>query len=304
MTGRHQMKNWHCVKMILGLFICFLFISALKGYPVQAQGKKITNDLGMSFVYIENGTFNMGSPVGEAYRNSDEIQHPVAISTPFYMQTTEVTLKQWWTVMGKRWFGRRKGTPDMPVTRVSWFDANRFIKKLNEKNQGFYRLPTEAEWEYAARAGSETAYSWGETINCSRAMYGNNSAKSSGCIDRNRQSGLAADRPAPVKSYAPNAWGLFDMHGNVWEWCLDWYNRYTAVSETDPLGAKSGIGRVRRGGSWFKDGYLCRSANRNYAHPAGRLQTTGFRLVWTRVADPLERIQEPEFEPMKNPDGP
>ncbi len=304
--GRHEMEKKHRIKMIIGLLTGFFLMSAFQTHPVRAEEKSFNNELGMTFVLIDTGTFVMGSPAGEANHNPDEIQHPVTITSPFYMQATEVTLNQWWSVMGKRWFGRRKGAPDTPVTRVSWFDANRFIKKLNQKNQGFYRLPTEAEWEYAARAGSLTAYSWGDTIDCSRAMYSNNSAKSGACIDQNRQRGLAADQPAPVKSYAPNAWGLFDMHGNVWEWCLDWYNRYTPTSMTDPLGANSGIGRVRRGGSWFKDGFLCRSANRNYAHPASRLRTTGFRLAWTQTAGSVKFYDgtDPNRAEKPEPDGP
>lgn len=298
------MKKIQYAEMIIGLLIGFCFISALQVPKVWAAEKRFVNDLGMTFVFIDKGTFLMGSPEDEIHRNPDEIRHQVTIATPFYMQTTEVTLKQWWSVMGKRWFGRRKGTPDMPVTRVSWFETMRFIKKLNKKNRGVYRLPTEAEWEYAARAGSLTAYSWGNVIDCSRAMYSNNALKSTKCIDPIHKKGLPADQPAPVKSYSPNAWGLFDMHGNVWEWCLDWYSRYPSSPSEDPRGLNSGIGRVRRGGSWFKDGFLCRSANRNYAHPAGRLKTTGFRLVWSQTAGPIKVPEEPDPDPMKGPDGP
>jgi formylglycine-generating enzyme required for sulfatase activity len=298
------MKKNQYAEMIIGLLICFCFIFALQVPKVWAAEKRFINDLGMTFVFIDKGIFLMGSPEDETHRNPDEIQYQVTITTPFYMQTTEVTLKQWWSVMGKRWFGRRKGTPDMPVTRVSWFETMRFIKKLNKTNPGVYRLPTEAEWEYAARAGSSTAYSWGNVIDCSRAMYSNNALKSRACINPTRKKGLPADRPAPVKSYSPNAWGFFDMHGNVWEWCLDWYGRYPSSPSEDPQGLNSGIGRVRRGGSWFKDGFLCRSANRNYAHPAGRLKTTGFRLVWSQTAGPIKVPEEPDPRLMKEPDGP
>ncbi len=298
------MKKIQIAEMIIGLLIGFCFIFVLQAPKVWAAEKRFVNDQGMTFVFIDKGTFLMGSPEDETHRNSDEIQHPVTLTTPFYIQTTEVTLKQWWSVMGKRWFGRRKGTPDMPVTRVSWFDAMRFINKLNKTNRGIYRLPTEAEWEYAARAGSSTAYSWGNGINCSRAMYSNNTLKSRNCMDPIRKKGLPADRPAPVKSYSPNAWGLFDMHGNVWEWCLDWYSRYSLSPSGDPQGPNSGIGRVRRGGSWFKDGFLTRSSNRNYAHPAGRLKTTGFRLVWSQTAGLIKVLKGPYPDRLREPDGP
>jgi len=183
--------------------------------------------------------------------------------------------------MGKRFFGRRKGTDDMPVTRVSWYDCMKFIKKLNAQEKGVYRLPTEAEWEYACRGGTNTAYSWGKRIDCNRAMYSNNSIKSGECLNYVESRVLAFDSPAPVKSYPPNAYGLYDMHGNLWEWCIYWHRDYQALAVADPLGPDSGTIKLRRGGSWFGQGYLCRSANRNVGHPASRYRTTGFRLVWT-----------------------
>ena len=250
----------------------------------------------------------MGSPPDEPYRSKSEseVQHPVTISKPFYMQATEVTLKQWWTVMGKRFFGRRKGTADMPVARISWYDCIRFIKKLDARNEGVYRLPTEAEWEYASRAGSTTAYSWGEAIDCSKAMFSNNSKKFGECLDHVRSRGLPVDRPAPVKSYPPNEWGLYDMHGNVWEWCYDWRGDYTKGPVVDPRGPDSGTLRIRRGGSWYGQGYSCRSANRANGHPASRFRTTGFRLVWSREGDWIGREGERELMLMEEAreDGP
>lgn len=240
--------------------------------------KTFINSLGMEFVLIPAGTFVMGSPVDEPNRHELEIQHKVTISKPFYIQTTEVTLKQWWALMGKKLLSLRQGPDTMPVNRVSWYDSIEFIKVLNQRNQGTYRLPTEAEWEYAARAGTTTAYSWGNDIDCNKAMYGN-SMKHDVCQLYIESIKLELGRPAPVKSYQPNAWGVYDMHGNVWEWVMDRYGKYTSAPAADPHGPDSGMMRVKRGGSWFKFGHYCRSANRAFAHPASRLQTTGFRVV-------------------------
>ena len=258
-------------RMFLGLITFFCSVSGLE--------KTYTNTLGMTFVLISPGTFTMGSPPGEPFRGSSETQHQVNISKPFYMQTTEVTVKQWYSIMRKRMLVFQQNSDDMPVTRVSWYDCMKFIQKLNRLGQGKYRLPTEAEWEYAARAGTSTAYSWGDTIDCDKAMYANNSLKNNKCQRYIKSKGLQIDQPAPVKSYAPNAWGLYDMLGNVWEWCSDWLGAYSKSPVTDPTGPESGSMRIRRGGSWFKYGYYCRSANRNYGDPAARYRTTGFRLV-------------------------
>jgi len=244
-----------------------------------AQERVFENRLGMTFVLIPAGTFIMGSPIEEAHRDISEVQHPVTISEPFYLQRTEVTVDQWRSIMGRRWLARKRGTGDMPVVRVSWHDCHKFIRKLNRLTGEQYRLPTEAQWEYAARAGSSTAYFWGNKIDCSRAMYANNPRKHDDCVGAFSRAGKKSGQPAPVESFAPNAWGLYDMHGNVWEWCVDLFDSYEAVSTVDPCETESGRDRVRRGGSWFSSGPACRSANRAYAHPMSRLQNTGFRLV-------------------------
>jgi sulfatase modifying factor 1 len=297
------------LKKLTKLFFLFFMVAVACIFvppSVRASEKAFRNSLGMEFVLIPSGTFIMGSPQDEPYRQKREVQHPVTISKPFYMQTTEVTLKQWWAIMGKRFFGRRKGTDNMPVTRVSWYDCMHFIKKLNAQKDGVYRLPTEAEWEYACRSGSTTAYNWGETIDCSKAMYSNNIKKSGECLDHVRSRGLAIDGPAPVKSYPPNDWGLYDMHGNVWEWCHDWHGDYANDPVVDPRGPESGTKKIRRGGSWFGYGYLCRSANRNYSHPASRYRTAGFRLVWNKTGDLIGREGERELFLMEEEraDGP
>jgi sulfatase modifying factor 1 len=269
----------------MSLIFVFIFLLLWIQIVLPARGRcaeeGLSNSIGMEFVLIPAGSFMMGSPPDEPNRNKDEVQHQVTISKPFYMQTTEVTLEQWRALMGKRFFGlfKRRGEGNKPVVKVSWFDCVDFIKKLNALNEGAYRLPTEAEWEYASRASSQKAYSWGKDIDCSKAMYSNNTLKSEDCVDYVKSRGLAADGPAPVKSYPPNAWGLYDMHGNVWEWVQDWYGGYSPTAVVDPQGVESGKERVRRGGSWFKDGRVCRSANRNFAHPATKHNTLGFRVV-------------------------
>jgi sulfatase modifying factor 1 len=261
------------VVFLAGVFLCMFSMKS------QASDKIFRNSLGMEFVTIPAGTFLMGSPKDEPHRGHGETQHRVTLTRPFYMQTTEVTLKQWRTLMGERFFGGPRGRADMPVKRVSWYDCVDFINKLNALNEGTYRLPTEAEWECACRAGSITAYSWGSTIDCGKAMYGNNTMKEGECVEWVKSRGFALDSPAPVKSYSPNAWGLYDMHGNVWEWCQDWYGDYSSTPEVDPKGPQSGREKVRRGGSYFKYGYLCRSANRFFGHAPTRYRNTGFRVV-------------------------
>ncbi len=261
--------------------VLFLSLLALPAGAAAADEPEApyVNSLGMVFVPIPAGSFDMGSPKDEPDRDPSETLHRVRISRPFYMQTTEVTLHQWQAVMGKKWMFGRRGKAWMPVTRVSWFDCRSFIEKLNARGEGTYRLPTEAEWEYACRAGTTTAYSWGDAIDCDKAMYGNSPMKFDQCVARHRAEGLPVNKPAPVKRYRPNPWGLYDMHGNVWEWCADRFAPYPPGAQTDPEGPKEGENRVRRGGSWFGAGYVCRSANRAYGHPALRLRTTGLRLV-------------------------
>lgn len=271
----------HRRRTALLLFLPLLAAAFLTPADASTDGAaaQVVNRVGMAFKWIPAGTFIMGSPIEEAHRDPSEIQHPVTISDPFYMQTTEVTVAQWRAVMGRPWLGGKKGDDHMPVVKVSWYDCKKFIHRLNRMTGHRYALPTEAQWEYAARAGTTTAYFWGDRIDCARAMFANNPMKYDACVASNSARGLSPGDPAPVERYPPNAWGLFDMHGNVWEWCRDRFDRYATVAVVDPYEAESGNDRVRRGGSWFGPGFNCRSANRAYAHPMSRLQNTGFRLV-------------------------
>jgi formylglycine-generating enzyme required for sulfatase activity len=266
-----QMSPWSLAG--LALLVLLFFVTG----PAHAKTARVTNALGMTFIKIQPGIFTMGSPAAEPHRDRDERQHRQAVTSTFYLQETEVTLGQWRAVMGKRWILKKKGWDNMPVTRVSWHDCIKYIERLNAKTTGTYRLPLEAEWEYACRAGTTTVYSWGNTIDCTKALYGNNTTKAGECTPYVKKLEIPLDGPAPVKTYAPNPWGLYDMHGNVWEWCQDIYWGDPSHPGKDTvLDAES---RVRRGGSWYKHAASLRSANRTYAHPGARFKTTGFRLV-------------------------
>jgi formylglycine-generating enzyme required for sulfatase activity len=232
----------------------------------QTKSLTQTNSLGMKFVYIPSGNFIMGSPKSEEGRYNDEIKHKVTLTKGFYMQTTEVTQGQWQEVMGYNPSGFKNCGDNCPVENVSWDDAQEFIKKLNRKEKGAqYRLPTEAEWEYACRAGTETRYYTGDSeADLDRA----------GWYDDN-----SGGKTHPVGRKKPNGFGLYDMHGNVWEWCSDWYGDYPSGSVTDPQGPLSGDYRVLRGGSWFNGGRSVRSAHRFRLEPAARYDLYGLRLA-------------------------
>jgi formylglycine-generating enzyme required for sulfatase activity len=231
-----------------------------------------TNTVGMGLVRIAAGSFTMGSPASEPERGDKEVSHTVRISKDFYMGCTEVTQAQWKTVMGT--------TPsyfsgdDLPVEKVNWEDAVEFCRKLSQKEGKRYRLPTEAEWEYACRAGTTTAFNWGtDSIGTKQSNYNGDTAYNKGPI------GVDRDKTTPVRSFKPNDWGLYDMHGNVWEWCSDWYADYPAGTVTDPTGPLSGTTRVLRGGSWYNNPRRLRSASRvNDANPGLRMSYIGFRV--------------------------
>jgi formylglycine-generating enzyme required for sulfatase activity len=228
---------------------------------------KITNSLGMEFVYVKPGSFMMGSPANESGRYDDETQHRVTLSKGFYMQTTEVTQGQWRAIMGSSPSRFSNCGDDCPVEKVSWTDIQEFISKLNQIEVGSkYRLPTEAEWEYAARAGSTA-----------RFCYGDDEGRLS---EYAWYSGNSGDKTHPVAQKQPNAWGLYDMHGNVYEWCQDWYDKnYPSGNVTDPTGPSSGSLRVLCGGSWSSLAEFCRSAIRYGKFPVTRNLYLGFRLA-------------------------
>jgi formylglycine-generating enzyme required for sulfatase activity len=229
--------------------------------------------LGLTFVLVPASTFLMGSPEQELGRAADEHSHEVTITQSFSLQTTPVTQGQWQALMGRDVSVPHR-EPNLPVAGVNWQDCQEFIARLNARGEGTYRLPTEAEWEYACRGGNSMALANGElsTLYCELDPL---------LDDMGWYCGNSGRRPQPVAKKRPNAWGLYDMHGNVAEWCQDWYGTYPDTPLADPQGPPSGPGRVVRGGSWFSSAKNCRSASRVHWPPQCRsqLQTLGFRVV-------------------------
>jgi formylglycine-generating enzyme required for sulfatase activity len=257
-------------------------------------------------VWIPAGTFTMGSPANEPGRFDNETQHQVTLTAGFYMGKYPVTQAQYEAVMGRNpsYFTEpvspETSTANRPVEQVSWYDAIVFCNKLSMKEglspayrinestnpdnwgtvpTGYsagwnaveivagskgYRLPTDAQWEYACRAGTTTAYNTGDNIPTNQVNYRGN---------------IEWNRTTEVGKYEPNAWGLYDMHGNVWEWCWDRYGDYSSGAQTDPTGAVSGDNRMIRGGCWDIDGQYLRSALRGGGIPDSRSYGIGFRLV-------------------------
>jgi formylglycine-generating enzyme required for sulfatase activity len=237
----------------------------------RKKSVRLPNGPEVHFSYIPAGSFMMGSPKDEQERQTDEGPvREVRIRKAFYMGIYEVTQKQWAAVMGENpsVFQTFPDAGEHPVDRVSWHDAQRFIKKLNALDLGRFRLPTEAEWEYACRANTQTRYHWGTDTSDWQVH------------DYAWAFPLAEGRSHPVGQKKPNAWGLYDMSGNVWEWCQDWRSeRYSPDDTLDPKGAAEGKKKVYRGGSWFNKPATLRSANRNGHPPNERQPNTGLRLV-------------------------
>ena len=277
----------------------------------QPEGA-FTNNLGMKFVFIKPGSFMMGSALNpsevasryggkEKYYKDEHPQHWVTLTKGFYMQSKEVTVGQWrefargsgyksdaetgggaYVWGGEKWEKKAGAywdnpgfsqTDANPVTCISWNDAQAFTKWLSREDGGDYRLPTEAEWEYAARAGTKTPFYTGDCLSTGQANY-NGDYPGNSC-----SKGEFRKRPTPVGTFSPNRWGLYDMHGNVWEWCQDWYGGYPSGSVTDPKGASSGSYRVGRGGNWSNVARNCRSADRGRVTPGYSSSYLGFRLA-------------------------
>jgi len=252
--------------------------SARKAGVPAAKELDLGGGVTMKLVFIPAGKFMMGSPDSEKGRGKDEgPQHEVTLCKPFYLGVTEVTQAQYQAIMGTNpsYFENErtlyKDPNYIPVENVSWHDATEFCKRFSEKTRQAVRLPTEAEWEYACRAGTATAFSFGDADSAlgDYAWYDGNSAEPI----------HPAGTTRPVNQKRPNAWGLFDMHGNLWEWCADWHGDYPNGTVTDPQGPASGTSRVLRGGCWYGPAVNCRAARRNSGSPDTRLHIIGFRVA-------------------------
>jgi formylglycine-generating enzyme required for sulfatase activity len=241
----------------------------------------------MEFVLIPPGTFTMGSPEGEKQRRDDEVQHEVTITKPFYLGKYPVTQQhyQQLTNTNPSWFsagGGGKGqvagqdTRQFPVERVSWEDAQAFCDRMARKTGCKVQLPSEAEWEYACRAGTTTPFHFGITLNGTSANCNGNYPYGT------PEEGPKLERTCQAGLYPPNAWGLYDMHGNVWQWCTDWFGPYDGLGATDPLRVDKGSedARVLRGGSWLNDPWFCRAAYRCRNAPTFRHSFAGFRVAF------------------------
>lgn len=239
--------------------------------------KDFTNGIGMEMVWCAPGTFLMGSPDSEPGRHDNEIRHEVTLTNGFWIGRYEVTQEQFARVAGLNPSHDKKDKhlwvlslprPRAPVERIHWEDARKFCEELTRreltagrlKGDWVYSLPTEAQWEYAARAGTTTAFAFGDTLHKNQANFG------------------TGRRTAPCGSRKPNAWGIYDMHGNVWEWCADWYTPYLADTEIDPAGPANASLRLIRGAAHNFAASMCRSAKRDGQPPASSSNDIGFRL--------------------------
>lgn len=256
------------IVVVLGLTLWVAVARGLSGSPTPiGDAEIITNSIGMKLVLIPAGEFLMGDNEGGDYQKP---AHRVRITKPFYLGLTQVTQEQYERIMD---FvpGRFKDNPQHPVEGVSWRIAVAFCRKLSQKERKTYRLPTEAEWEYACRAGSTSRYCFGDSESQLRkyAWYEDNSGNTTRAVGRKK----------------PNAWGLYDMHGNVNEWCYDWFggDYYSSSPSSDPTGPSSGAYRVLRGGGWYSPAGRCRCAYRYQEVPHFQFQPFGFRVCLVQV---------------------
>ncbi len=265
------MKPKRICSTVSALFLA-LFMLVSGAMPAKA----------MEFVLIPGGEFTMGSPAGEVGHETDETQHQVKVRE-FYMAKYEVTVaefRKFVAATGYQWNEGTQGGVNDPVVNVSWNDALAYCQALSKKRGKVYRLPTEAEWEYACRAGSRTPFNTGNNLTTGQANYDGNYPYN------NNPKGVYCRKTVPVDSFAPNAWGLKNMHGNVWEWCRDWYDaNYYAVCKAkgvvlDPENTVPGSYRVIRGGGWNYSAGTCRSAFRIDGTPVNRGNSVGFRPVF------------------------
>ncbi len=253
----------------------FMKVKPLKEKQVSEMPRTLTEKLtGMELIKIPSGCFQMGGWIEKPI-------HRVCITKDYYLGKYEVTQGQWQTIMGNNPSNFKKRAT-YPVENVSWDDIQTFIRKLNRRTGKKYRLPTEAEWEYAARAGTSTSYSFGNNASI-LYRYANFCDVNCEANWKDKNQNDSYKQTSPVGIYLANTWGLYDMHGNVWEWVLDWYgeNYYQNSPTNDPPGPSGGSYRVYRGGSWRSDASNARSADRYDSSPGNRDYNLGFRLART-----------------------
>jgi formylglycine-generating enzyme required for sulfatase activity len=242
---------------------------------------EVSGGVALTFVLVPPGRFLMGSPPGEGerepYEGADEALHVVTLTEPFDLARTVVTQRQYRALTGGD-PGYFKGD-ELPVETVSWEEADAYARKLETcRGDGLrYRLPTEAEWEYACRGGRPSSHPFG--VGDGRSLASDQANFDGNLPYGGAGKGMYLRAPCAVASYPANALGLFDLHGNVWEWCRDWYGPYPRREVTNPTGAAEGPERVFRGGSWYSSARMCRAANRFRLEPGYRNYDLGFRLV-------------------------
>ena len=264
---------------MLFLFITISSIASFSGCQKKSIPTLKEPILGIEFVYIPKGSFQMGENSIDNNSNAEPI-HQVNMPNGFWLGRTEVTQDQWQKIMGSEEIHPEKPSPfrginpAYPKVSISYFDIERFLEKLNELSREYrFRLPTEAEWEYACRAGTTTTFSYGLSLHDSLANFNAEMPSKYSSL------GNRLEHPEPVGSYAPNQWGLYDMHGNVWEWVSDWYAPYSREEETNPTGPKEGKEKVIRGGSWSFGAMNAKSSFRKTHEPGLWGFSIGFRMI-------------------------
>ena len=284
------------MKFVVPIIIAFQSwpIALIAQLPELGKATSVPSAGGLEMVWCSPSTFQMGSPESESGRQADESQHTVTLTLGFWLGKYEVTQAQWKRVMGTDIRQQRdKYVPNKslrgegsryPVHYVSWEEAMEFCSKLSELERragrlpdGFaFLLPTEAQWEFACRANAKSATTYGDQFSSHLANFDGQYPYNHG------SSGRDLHRMVQVGKYRPNEWGLYDVHGNVEEWCLDWYGPYGDNNAEDPIGPLTGEKRVVRGGSWLDPGVKMRCADRSYLDPQMASYSVGFRLCLTQ----------------------
>lgn len=266
------MKKW--------LVILLLFLEACSSHEPKPFSHFTEPNTGMDFIAIPKGEFLMGNSDSQKRSDNSDQVHRVKITHGFWLATTEVTQKQWKQVMGDKELHPEKPSPfwgenpEYPKVSVSYYDVQQFLEKLEDLSPGnHFRLPTEAEWEYACRAGTTTNFAFGSILTDSLACF-NSELSTTFSIP-----GTKPEHPQEVGSFPPNKWGLYDMHGNVFEWVSDWYDPYSSEDQINPKGPENGELKVIRGGSWYFSAEKAQSFYRMTHAPSLWGFSIGFRIV-------------------------